>query len=741
MDYHHLTMSKFYVFACNGGLISLAIFFATLTHTQSLDITHNAVSSANVRIRETRDLNQIGGRKDSPTLKDREGCQNNINPHATINSTSRLEALRQLMATYSIDAYIIPSDDEHGSEYIADRDKRRQFISGFTGSKGTAVVTLASNLAALWTDGRYFRQGENELDCNWILMKLGVPGVPSIAEWLGSLNSNVRKVGVAPDVVTNDKWTRWHHQLKSEQIQLVSVEQNLVDAMWGSSRPHLPNIQPFVLPLKYAGVKWETKVKDLRDALRKEGCDAFVVTALDEVSWLLNMRGDDIPYNPVFKAYVIVTLNDILLFTNLTRLEGNPDILHHLQFGQHCHQPKFCVGFHQYETVYSVLKTLLTENEKMRVMLSTKSNYALYKTIPETRRKIATSPLLLPKATKNQVEVNGMKRSHLRDSSAIVEFLSELENDMLNAVDKNWTEISAADRLAQIRSKKENFFGLSFPTISAYGSNAAIIHYRPEKSTNKVIGTDSTYLLDSGAQYYDGTTDCTRTLHFGTPSDEHMEAYTRVLMGAVNLAMLNFPATAYGHDFDAIARQPLWDAGWDYRHGTGHGLGMFLNVHEGPQRIAQASTKYLNADARSFSPFMFTSDEPGYYEDGKFGIRLETVVMSKEVSTPNKFGNISWLGFEPIAFVPFEKKLIKFELLNIKQIKWLNNYHRQCRKRLAKFFKSKPSVIAWLDEKCAEIGLGPKSERVQAYGSASMRDGKMFGVLIVLILPLLLHFV
>ncbi|ESO89364.1 hypothetical protein LOTGIDRAFT_177452 [Lottia gigantea] len=503
------------------------------------------------------------------------------------------------MTANDVDVYIIPSEDAHQSEYPPSYDKRRTYISGLSGSAGRAVVTQSK--AALWTDGRYYLQAEDELDCNWILMKQSVEGVPSITEWLLTelKNSPSKKVGASPFLMSSNSWSKYVEAFKNSGITMKSVPNDLIDAIWTSDRPEKPDSPINALPLDFSGKSWQNKIEELRQDMTDKSADAFIVTSLDETAWLFNMRANDILYNPFVVSYAIVEMDKI-------------------------------------STEKKIWVTLL-------------SSQGIFEAIPE-----------------------------IRDAVALIKFMAKLEREVKEG--KHWTEVSAAVDLKKYRAAEEFSRGLSFPSISGSGSNGAIIHYTASNATDKKITTEEMYLLDSGGQYLDGTTDVTRTFHFGTPTAYEKECYTRVLMGHIDLAMLKWPRGLYGRDIDAVARKPLWDVGLIYRHGTGHGIGAYLSVHEGPGRISIAHA--VNPNDEPLDEHMFFSDEPGYYEDGKFGIRLETIVMVEKKETKYDFPDTQMLGFTEITLVPYEPNLINFDMLSEEQVGWLNAYHVRVEKEV-----------------------------------------------------------
>ncbi|XP_073717550.1 xaa-Pro aminopeptidase 1 isoform X1 [Misgurnus anguillicaudatus] len=598
---------------------------------------------------------------------------------AAMSPKITVELLRQLrhamrngkFITEPIQAYIIPSGDAHQSEYIAPCDCRREFICGFNGSAGTAIVT--EQHAALWTDGRYFLQASQQMDNNWTLMKMGLKETPSQEDWLISVLPENSKVGVDPWIIAADQWKNMSKALSSAGHSLVAVQDNLIDAIW-EDRPPRPSTKLITLALKYTGLTWQDKVVALRGKMAERKISWFVVTALDEIAWLFNLRGSDIEYNPVFFAYAIIGMNNIKLFVDSKRLL-DPAVREHLELDGPS-KPELTVQCFPYESVYTELQAVcaaLTPKEK--VWICDKASCAFTQAIPKIHRSaIPYTPLCLAKAVKNPTEIQGMKMAHIKDAVALCELFAWLEKEIPKGT---VTEISAADKAEELRSQQKDFVGLSFPTISSVGSNGAIIHYRPLPETNRTLSLNEVYLIDSGAQYKDGTTDVTRTVHFGNPSDYEKECFTYVLKGHIAVSAAVFPNGIKGHLLDSFARAALWESGLDYLHGTGHGVGCFLNVHEGPCGIS-----YKTFADEPLEAGMIVSDEPGYYEDGSFGIRLENVVLVVPFKTKYNFRNKGSLTFEPLTLVPIQLKMINTDLLTQKERDWLNDYHKECRETI-----------------------------------------------------------
>lgn len=530
---------------------------------------------------------------------------------------SMLAALREEMTKQGLDAFIIGSEDKHQSEYVCDADMRRAFVSGFTGSAGTALVL--KDKALLWTDGRYFLQAEQQLSSEWTLMKSGQKDVPDLNKWLLQNMSKGQVVGIDSWLVSNSTAESMTKALSPAGIVLKGVESNPVDIIW-TSRPPAPSAPLIILPESVTGVKHTEKIANLRKKMKESGGIAVLVTMLDEIAWLLNLRGGDIAYNPVFFSYVIVTEDSLQLFIDVSKIT---------------HEVKAHLGSEvevfPYEQVEASLKTLAEHGTV--ICDSTRASWRLYSLLGDSARNEISS-IQLAKSLKNQQELDGMRACHIRDGAALTAFLCWLEQTVTSGSAGNLTECQAADKLEEFRGKMSGHVGPSFSTIAGYGANGAIIHYKPEPETCGCLGTDSIFLLDSGAQYLDGTTDVTRTMHFGQPTQHMKECYTAVLKVSSERAfdcaihlfngnvfilrvcdrvtstshrssflkavwargLTALPASRSGGKVGIfLCRSPLLDlltatrycthTGLDYNHGTGHGVGAFLNVHEGPQGV------------------------------------------------------------------------------------------------------------------------------------------------------------
>ena len=575
-----------------------------------------------------------------------------------------LGRLRALMKSHGqLSAYIVPSDDAHMSEYVCEKFLRRGFVSGFTGSAGTAVVLMEK--ALLWTDGRYFLQAEKQMDENWTLMKAYMPGTPSEEEWLSANLSLNDRVGIDPKTCSITRFKTLKKHLSGVGIELVSVEENLVDLVWDDA-PSLPDAPVFLHSLEYAGEGVSAKLGSLRKQLKSKLCDSIVLSALDDIAWLYNLRGNDVNYNPVFYSFAVIDQTSSTLYVDENKLTA--EIKEYLANSS--------TAIKHYDQIYCDAKNLVG-----RVFLPLSTNAAIFQAINEKGRVVGMSPVQELKAIKNEVELEGMRNCHIRDGAALTEYLHWLQTEVHKpgiVID----EVDGSDKAAHIRSTHEKFVSLSFDTISSSGPNGAVIHYKPEKGSCLQIDKDDIYLCDSGAQYSDGTTDVTRTVHLGIPSEYQMDCFTRVLMGHIDLAMAVFPPGTKGTCLDCLARRPLWNVGLNYQHGTGHGVGSFLNVHEGPCRIAAGNR--MSKHEMGLKKGMILSNEPGFYESGKFGMRIESLVEVVETSIGPEDGK--YLTFSTITMAPIERKLINTKLMTAAQVEWLNQYHLTVREKLGAIY-------------------------------------------------------
>ncbi|KAK7204514.1 putative Xaa-Pro aminopeptidase P [Myxozyma melibiosi] len=603
------------------------------------------------------------------------------------DTTKILADLRKLMAQHNVDVYVVPSEDAHQSEYIAPVDARRAFVSGFTGSAGCAVVTATK--ASLATDGRYFLQAEQELDSNWELLKQGLPDVPTWQEWVLREAEGGKNVGVDATLLTAAQAKSLAEKLKSRKGgSLVGMDLNLVDMVW-EDQPMRPKEKVRVLGLEYAGKPFEEKLVDIRKEIEKQKGSGLIVSMLDEIAWLFNLRGNDIPYNPVFFSYAFVTPTEATLYIDEDKVTA--EVKEYLGDS---------VKVKPYQAIFEDMKSFgeVTATADLKVLATSSASWALTKSIEQTKlTTLKSAPIEAAKAVKNSTEVEGMRNAHIKDGVAQIQYFAWLERALSSGASLD--EVQVADKLEEYRSLQKDFVGLSFPTISSAGSNGAIIHYQPEKNTCALVKKDLIYLCDSGAQFLDGTTDSTRTLHYGEPTEAERKAYTLVLKGHIAVARAVFPKGSSGFILDILARQYLWKEGLDYRHGTGHGVGSFLNVHEGPIGIGTR----MQYNEVPLEVGMLISNEPGYYEDGQYGIRIENVVLVVEKKTPHNFGDKKYFGFDTVTMVPMCKKLTVVEMLDDDEKQWLNEYHAEVFKKTSGYLKGDEITLEWLKRETAAI--------------------------------------
>ncbi|KAJ3526017.1 hypothetical protein NMY22_g10335 [Coprinellus aureogranulatus] len=616
---------------------------------------------------------------------------------ARVDTTERLAKLRELMKKQGVDVVVVPSEDQHYSEYPAHCDERRAFISGFNGSAGCAIVTL--DKAYLFTDGRYFLQASQQLDDNWTLMKQGLPDVPTWQEFLHKNLDGSLKIGIDPTIISADDAKDIKKDLEPKKSELVLLKSNPVDEVWGSDRPARPQNPVFHLDEKYSGQSFKDKIAKVREEIEKNKGKALVVSMLDEVAWLFNLRGSDIDFNPVFFAYAAVEADRTLLFIESKQLDDAAQAY----LGKD-------VEIRPYEEIFTYLnslpKALSLDGSKdgPKILVPAKASLAIAEAIQPSSSssnvhyyKTIPSPVAALKAIKNATEIEGFRQSHIRDGVALARYFAWLEEALNEG--KGVNEWEGAEVLENYRKELDLFKGLSFTTISGTGPNGAIIHYSPDPKDCAVIKKEQVYLCDSGAQFLDGTTDVTRTWHFGTPTPEEKRSFTRVLQGHIAIDTAIFPTGTTGFVIDSWARRYLWQDGLDYRHGTGHGVGHFLNVHEGPQGIG-VRIAYNNT---ALKPGMTVTNEPGYYEDGKYGIRIENVLLVKEANTPNNFGQKGYLGFENVTMCPIHTKLVDVSLLTEPEKKWLNDYHKEVWEKISPLLQNDTRALEWLKRETAAI--------------------------------------
>jgi len=587
---------------------------------------------------------------------------------------NRLALLREAMKQQGISACIIPGTDPHAGEYIAEYWKERQWISGFDGSAGTAVVTL--NGAGLWTDSRYFLHAAEQLEGTGIeLMKQGLPETLEILPWLATQLKAGEKVGVNSQMFSLNGYASMKTELKMNELELVSID--LPAKVW-IDRPSLPLNPFFVFDTQYAGKSTTEKLTLVRAEMKKAHAEVFVVSALDDIAWLFNIRGNDVDYNPVVIAYALVENGKATLFIAPEKL--TPETSVYLQ--------NQGVTVASYLAIYDELKQL--SPSKSVLVDGGKLNQALFESIPTgCAIRNAMSPVFKLKSIKNEVEMDGIRRAMVKDGVALTRFFIWLEENLKT---DTLSEISVSDKLREFRSEQENFVGESFGTIAGYAGHGAIVHYSATPESDVKLKTENIFLLDSGGQYLDGTTDITRTVALGTPTVQQKVDFTLVLKGHIALSTAIFPVGTRGSQLDILARKAMWDLGLNYGHGTGHGVGHFLNVHEGPQNIRMDENPVV------LQAGMFMSNEPGLYRTNQYGIRTENLI---HVVPAQKTDFGQFLKFETVTLYPIDQVLIDIDLLTDAEIEWLNDYHKKVYDSIAP--KLTGDEREWLNRKCAKL--------------------------------------
>jgi len=591
-----------------------------------------------------------------------------------MKTIEKLNRLRGLLNKSQISAYIIPSSDPHISEYLPDFWKSRSWLSGFTGSAGTLVVTQKK--AALWTDSRYFLQAEKELTGSGIeLCKMGLPETPSMESWIISQLSKGNIVGFDGNVFQTTLAKGLIETLNKNGIECKS-DIDLIEPLW-EGRPRLPKGKAIIQELRYTGKSVSEKLAEVRKVMQAKGANSYIICALDEVCWLFNIRGNDISYNPVVLSYGFVDSENAILFINTKKIDEHlANVLNEQG-----------VIIKKYDKVEKQLSKL-GKHDSIYVDPS-KTNYFLYSSIPAKAKRIEGIGIVTEiKAHKNSVELEGIRNAMVEDGIAMVEFLQWLE---LNVGKKKVSEISAAEKLADYRSKRNGFVSESFSPIVGYADHGAIVHYGATKESDYEIKPKGFLLVDSGGQYRSGTTDITRTIHLSDPTEEEKIDYTLVLKGHIQLAMMKFPVGTRGSQLDTLARMAMWKEGINYGHGTGHGVGCFLNVHEGPMQIRPDN--FLPIEVGEV-----LSNEPGLYRAGKHGIRTENLVVCIPDSE-NEFGK--FLKFETLTLCPIDKKAIKIDMLLTDEREWLNSYHKMVYDKISPYLSSESKT--WLKEKTKKI--------------------------------------
>lgn len=583
----------------------------------------------------------------------------------------RISKLRKVMKERGIFAYIIPSADYHQSEYVGEFFKGRQFISGFTGSAGTVVIT--EEKAILWTDGRYFLQADKELAGTCVeLYKMGQEGVPTTFEYIEKEVPAGSKIGFDGRAISALMGKDLEENLTKKDVT-ISYEGDLLDEVW-ENRPALSDAKAFLLDVKYSGEDFKSKIARVREAMKAIGATTHILTSLDDIAWLFNIRGGDVAYNPVVLSYAVVTLEKAILFVDENKL--NEDILNSFD-GE-------VVEVKGYFEIDEFVKTI--EKEEVVLVDNNKISYTILKNIPEGVKVVsAINPTTIFKAQKNEVEIENTRNAHIRDGVAVAKFMYWLKN---NIGKLEITEISAAEKLTELRKEQGNFIEPSFASIAGYKENGAIVHYSATEESNKTLQPEGLFLLDSGGQYFDGTTDITRTFALGNITEEEKSHFTSVCRAMVRLSQAKFLYGVNGYYLDILARGILWEQGLNYNHGTGHGVGHVLNVHEGPNGV-----RCDNRNSATLEEGMITTNEPGFYKAGSHGIRIENEMLCKK-GVKNEFGQ--FMEFEPLTIAPIDLDAIDATLMKDDEKEYLNTYHKHVFDTLSPFLTEEEA--AWLKE-------------------------------------------
>lgn len=671
--------------------------------TQSTQRTMNSFRSTSSRSTMPKPRPPLTAHESTSTLVG-SAYERKINddgePREKPDTTDRLHELRRLMAKDNLDYYIVPSTDAHGSEYVAFSDKRREYISGFSGSGGEAIVTR--NNAYLITDSRYWDQAEGEVDINWTVIRAGVAGGPETwIEWLlGRIKGS--RIGIDARMISHANAAAINKEMGNRNLdsKLVYPPQNLVDLVW-KDKPQKSAMAIYPQPIDFTGKEATMKIAQIREWIRaqpptpipfskreptqKDMQIGHLITSLPQIAWTLNLRGADIPYNPLFHAYLYIGLDRATLFLDAVKVV--PEVSDYLR--------SINVDRRDYTDLWAFLRR--REYGEGKVIITPHTSYAISLMLTHSHYTVIPSHVEHLMAVKNEVEIECMRRAYHRDGVSYVRFLAWLETKLAEGYDI--TEYEAGWRLTEFRRKNKNFMGLAYENTSASGPNAALPHYVAHRSTASMIDRETPYINDSGGQYRDGTCDTTRTVHFGRPSQEQCEAFTRVLQGHIAIDSAVFPEGTSGHQLDVLARKALWKDGLNYLHGTGHGVGCFLTVHEGPHGFATDVP---------LVPGHVITNEPGFYSKGRWGIRIESALVVRRVKTRGEFNGDIWLGFERLTCVPIQTKMVKESMLTKEEKQWLKEHNARCYERLAPSLKDDKRALKWLQREANRgIGLAP----------------------------------
>lgn len=621
---------------------------------------------------------------------------NDQDPYQKHDTTERLNALRELMKKDDLDYYVVPSEDAHGSEYVAVSDKRREWISGFTGSAGVAIISKTT--AYLVTDSRYWLQARTQLDNNWNLVEGGSVGGPT--DWIDFLVARAKdsRIGIDARMLAHEKAVLLNSQLQAKGSKLFYPPQNLIDLIW-KDKPPRSKEPVYVQPLKYTGMEANKKLAKLKDWIKAQPPTVpsysktpptanqmqvgTLISNLACIAWVLNLRGDDIPFNPVFHAYLFVSAEQAILFIDPAKItEGVDEYLKSIN-----------VQRREYNDVWSFMRR--KEWGDGRIIITPQTSYAISLMLTSYRYTVLPSIIEEWKAVKNPIELEGLKSAYIRDGVAFVRWLAWLEYKMSQGY--VITEYEAGWRLTEFRRMGKNYRGLAYENISATGANAALPHYVPHKKDEILIERDTPYLNDSGGQYLDGTCDTTRTIIFDRPTPEMIEAYTRVLQGHIAIDSAVFPEGTTGKQLDVLARKALWKDGLNYMHGTGHGFGSFLNVHEGPHGFSSDVP---------LVPGHVITNEPGFYKAGHWGMRIESALYVKRVTTKHEFNGNIWLGFERLTCVPIQTKMVNPDVLSKEEKQWIKDHNRRCLEVLEPYLREDKRALSYLKKEASrDIGI------------------------------------
>ena len=592
--------------------------------------------------------------------------------------TERISKLRELMEEKKIDMYIVPSADNHQSEYVGEHFKARAFITGFTGSAGTAVITQTE--AGLWTDGRYFLQAEQQLSGSGVeLYRMGEPGVPTVNQFVADKLPEGGTLGFDGRLVAVDEG-KAYAESAAVHGGSVNYSYDLIDEVW-EDRPALSTEKAFALGEELAGESTESKLARIREVMKAEGADVHVVTSLDDVCWILNVRGNDVAYSPLFLSYMIISMDQVDLYVDETKL--NAEIRAEFDANH--------IVLHPYNAVYEDLKkygkdnTLLIDPDRM--------NYALYYNISDEVSKVEKrNPSVLMKAMKNEVELQNIRNAHIKDGVAMTRFMKWVKE---NVGKMEITEMSASDKLEAFRAEQEGFLWPSFEPICGFGEHAAIVHYSSTPETNVPLKENAFFLTDTGGNYYEGSTDITRTFALGEVSEIEKLHFTTVAKSMLNVMNAKFLYGATGSNIDMLARKPFWDMDLNFNHGTGHGVGYLLNIHEGPTGIRWMQRA---SESTPFEEGMVITDEPGIYIAGSHGIRTENELIVRK-GVQNEYGQFMY--FEPITFVPIDLDAIDPEVMSAEDKKMLNDYHKEVFEKISPYLNEEE--VEWLKKYTREV--------------------------------------